>query len=80
MRALNALLMIVLPLALGACLARRYRLPWTLFGWGAVTFVGAQVVHVSLLQLLTMSLRGRLTGPFVIEQRGSLSLIVYGQV
>jgi uncharacterized membrane protein YhfC len=77
-RALNALLMIVLPLALGACLARRYRLPWTLFGWGAVTFVGAQVVHVPLLQLLTMSLRGRLTGPFVIEHALLINAVVLG--
>jgi len=64
--ALSALLMILLPLALGACLARRYRVPWSLFGWGAVTFIGAQLVHLPLLQFLTLGLRGIVTGPFVI--------------
>ena len=77
-RALNALLMIVLPLALGACLARRYRLPWSLFGWGAVTFVGAQFVHLPLLQILTRALRGTVTGPFVVEHALLINAVVLG--
>jgi hypothetical protein len=77
-RALNALLMIVLPLALGACLARRYRVPWSPFGWGAVTFIGAQLVHLPLLRLLTQSLRGVVTGPFVIEHALLDGVSVYG--
>jgi uncharacterized membrane protein YhfC len=57
-RLLNAGLMIALPLALGVVVARHYGVPWTLFGWGAVTFAGSQVVHLPLLQVLTLALRG----------------------
>ena len=77
-RALNALLMIVLPLALGACLARRYRVPWSLFGWGAVTFIGAQLVHLPLLQFLTLGLRGIVTGPFVIAHALLINAVILG--
>jgi len=45
-RVLNALLMMALPLALGVFLARRLRLEWRLFGIGAATFVGSQVLHI----------------------------------
>lgn len=78
MRALNALLMIALPLALAACLARRWRLPWSLFGWGAVTFLGAQVVHLPLLQILTLGLRGTLTGPFLLEHAALINAVILG--
>jgi uncharacterized membrane protein YhfC len=57
LRVLNAALMVALPLVLGFFLARRYGVGWTLFGWGAVTFVGSQVVHLPLLQALTLALR-----------------------
>jgi uncharacterized membrane protein YhfC len=57
LRLLNAGLMMALPLVLGALLARRYGVGWSLFGWGAVTFVGSQVVHLPLLQGLTIALR-----------------------
>ncbi len=77
-RALNALLMILLPLALGASLARRYRVPWSLFGWGAVTFIGAQLVHLPLLQFLTPSLRGVVSGPFVIEHALLINSVILG--
>ena len=43
---LNFLLMIGLPLLLGAWLARRYRVSWRLFVMGAVTFVLSQVGHL----------------------------------
>jgi uncharacterized membrane protein YhfC len=69
-RALNALLMSVLPLALGACLARRYRVPWSFFGWGAVTFIGAQLV--------TQGLRGIVTGPFVIQHALLINSVILG--
>lgn len=78
MRGLNALLMIALPLALGAVLARRFRLPWSLFGWGAVTFLGSQVVHLPLLWLLTRGLRGIVTGPFVIEHALLINAVILG--
>jgi uncharacterized membrane protein YhfC len=45
-RALNALLMIALPLALGVFLARRAGTSWGLFGAGAVTFVASQALHI----------------------------------
>ncbi len=56
-RLLNAIVMIALPLVLGAILVRRYGVRWSLFGWGAVTFVGSQIVHLPLLQGLTLGLR-----------------------
>jgi uncharacterized membrane protein YhfC len=46
LRALNGLLMIALPLVLGAVLVRRLRLPWGLFGAGALTFLASQVGHL----------------------------------
>lgn len=49
-RLLNAALMIALPLALGVFLARRYRVGWRLYGIGALTFVGAQVLHLPFNQ------------------------------
>lgn len=43
----NALLMIGMPVALGAWLAWK-KAPWLLFGIGAVTFIGLQIVHIPL--------------------------------
>ncbi len=45
-RALNALLMIAMPLGLGVYLARSLRTEWKLFGIGAVAFVASQVLHI----------------------------------
>lgn len=45
-RAVNALGMVALPLALGFILARRLGTSWSLFGIGAVTFVGSQILHI----------------------------------
>jgi uncharacterized membrane protein YhfC len=45
---INPLLMIALPIVLGVVLARRLGVSWRLFGVGAVTFVGSQVVHIPL--------------------------------
>jgi uncharacterized membrane protein YhfC len=50
---LNALLMIGMPIALGVWLARKTKAPWRLFGVGAVTFIGSQVVHIPLNYGLT---------------------------
>lgn len=50
--ALNPLLMIALPILLGVGLTRRYRLDWSLFGWGALTFLVSQVMHIPFNQLL----------------------------
>ena len=62
-RLLDAGLMIALPLVLGAVAARRYDVPWRLFGWGAVTYVGSQVVHLPLLDVMTRALLGADLGP-----------------
>ena len=45
-RALNPLLMIALPLALGVSLARRYRVDWRFYGLGAISFTLSQVFHL----------------------------------
>jgi uncharacterized membrane protein YhfC len=46
--ALNALLMLALPVALGFLLARRLDLRWSLYGVGALTFIASQGVHIPL--------------------------------
>jgi uncharacterized membrane protein YhfC len=65
-RLLNPALMIAMPLALGAGLIRRWRLPWRLLWLGAATFLGAQVLHLPfnrwVLQPLLESLGLRLGG------------------
>jgi uncharacterized membrane protein YhfC len=43
---LSAMLMMGMPLALGWWIAKKRRVSWGLFGIGAVTFIGAQVLHV----------------------------------
>lgn len=43
---LTSLLMIGLGLGLGILLARRYNLPWGLYGVGALTFIASQVLHI----------------------------------
>ena len=43
---LNSLLMIGLGLGLGILLARRFGLSWGLYGVGALTFIGSQVLHI----------------------------------
>ena len=45
-RGAAALLMIAMPLALGAYLIRRSRSGWALFLVGAVTFIGSQILHI----------------------------------
>ena len=43
---LDAVLMMAFALGLGVILARRFGLPWRLYGIGALTFVGSQVLHI----------------------------------
>lgn len=45
-RVLSAGLMLVIPIALGIFLARRWQLSWRLFGIGALTFVASQILHL----------------------------------
>ncbi|PKO05797.1 MAG: hypothetical protein CVU41_10270 [Chloroflexi bacterium HGW-Chloroflexi-3] len=46
-------LSIFIPVILGILLRRRFRVSWLLFGVGAFTFVGSQIVHLPLNNLLT---------------------------
>lgn len=55
--ALDALLMIGMPIVLGAWLARKTRAPWRLFGIGTLTFIGSQVIHLPLNGGLTVLFR-----------------------
>ncbi len=45
--------MIGMPIALGVWLARKTKALWRLFGIGAVTFIGSQIVHIPLNYGLT---------------------------
>jgi len=45
-------LSILIPLILAILLRRRFRVSWLLFGVGALTFIGSQVVHIPLNNLL----------------------------
>jgi uncharacterized membrane protein YhfC len=49
--------MIGMPIALGVWLARKTRAPWKLFGIGAITFIGSQVIHIPLNAGLTVWFR-----------------------
>src|SRR5262249_45823734 len=40
--------MLVFPLAVGRFVARRFGVPWSLWAYGALTFVASQVVHLPL--------------------------------
>jgi len=60
LRALNALLMILLPVALGVSLARKANQPWKLFGIGALTFIASQVVHLPVLYGLTALFKAKI--------------------
>jgi uncharacterized membrane protein YhfC len=45
-RLLNVLLMVAMPLALGVILARRSRVEWRTFLFGAGAFIGSQIFHL----------------------------------
>src|SRR5215467_2404292 len=53
MGAIEVLLLVGGPLAVGASLVRRWHRSWTLFFAGAVAFVASQVVHLPLLLALS---------------------------
>lgn len=58
--ALNFLLMIAMPVALGWFLARRFGLAWRLYIVGAITFVLSQVFHIPFNAGLTLAFRNGL--------------------
>lgn len=49
----SILLAILFPIMFAVLLRRRFRAPWILFGIGSLTFIGSQVVHLPLNNLLT---------------------------
>lgn len=53
---LQAMTVIVGPILLGWWLRRRFDVPWQIWGWGALAFVGSQVVRIPLLVALTVLL------------------------
>ncbi len=61
--ALNALLMIGLPIVLAIWLAHKLHAPWLLFGVGALTFVGSQIIHIPLNALLDRLVHFQSTQP-----------------
>src|SRR3989304_4126871 len=78
-RGAAALLMIAMPLALGAYLIRRYRSGWGLFLVGGVTFIGSQILHIPfnsyvLNPLLASAGFGAETGPGLMLALAALLL------
>ncbi|AGP39579.1 hypothetical protein BE04_49385 [Sorangium cellulosum] len=56
---LSPLLMLVLPLFLGFLLHRRLKVGWSLFGVGALTFIGSQLLHIPFNAGLTALLANK---------------------
>jgi len=76
--ALNALLMIALPVLLGVFIARRWHMSWGLFGVGAVTFVASQVVHLPLNIGLTWLFANHILPNPPVEWKLPFNLVVLG--
>jgi len=74
-RLLNALLMILIPLALGVILSRRWGLSWRVFMIGAGTFIGSQVLHIPFNRIALVPLIEKLD--LLAEDQG-YSLLLYG--
>ena len=72
-RALNALLMIALPLILGVILAKRFQASWRIFVVGAITFVASQILHLPFNGWLLSPLVSRLG---LMEARSGLPLLL----
>ena len=60
MHALSAALMILVPLVLGVLVVRRWKLDWAIFGLGALTFIGSQILHIPFNQFVLSPLLERL--------------------
>lgn len=62
--AIEIVFMLLFPVALGFYLVRRFGVRWGLFGFGALAFVGSQVVRLPLLYGVTIAFReGLLPSP-----------------
>jgi uncharacterized membrane protein YhfC len=78
LRALNALLMILLPVALGVFLARKANQPWKLFGIGALTFIASQVVHLPVLYGLTALFKAKILPSPPVEGSLIFNAVILG--
>ncbi len=76
-RALNALVMIALPLSLGVFLAKRFRASWRIFMIGAITFVASQIFHLPFNGWVLSPLVVRLG---LMETRSGLPLLMFALV
>ena len=73
-RLLNVLLMVAMPLALGVSLARRSRVEWRIFLFGAGAFIGAQIFHLPFNGYVLSPLTERLG---LLGSGGGLPLFFY---
>jgi uncharacterized membrane protein YhfC len=48
----NSSLMVLIPLGVAVWLIRRWRLDWAIFGFGALTFIISQILHIPFNQFL----------------------------
>jgi uncharacterized membrane protein YhfC len=76
-RALNALVMIALPLSLGVFLVKRFQTSWRIFVIGAITFVAAQIFHLPFNGWVLSPLVTRLG---LMEVRSGLPLLMFALV
>lgn len=53
-RVVNVLLMLLPPFVLAVWMVRRWRVSWSLVGIGAITFVGAQILHIPFNTVLLL--------------------------
>jgi uncharacterized membrane protein YhfC len=65
---LNGLLMAAMPLALGAWIARRWSVDWSVFGVGALAFAASQVLHLPFNHYVLLPLLGADQDPQVLTQ------------
>jgi uncharacterized membrane protein YhfC len=73
-RLLNVLLMVAMPLALGVILARRSRVGWRIFLFGAGAFIGSQIFHLPFNSYVLSPLTERLGLP---GSNSGLPLLLY---
>jgi uncharacterized membrane protein YhfC len=75
MPAINAFLMIAIGLSVGFYMAKKFNLPWGIFGAGVLTFIGSQVLHIPFNQFV---LNRFLANQFPQPQPLSQDLMIWG--
>jgi uncharacterized membrane protein YhfC len=76
-RFLSPGIMIVLGLGVGVAVIRRYRVPWGLYGAGALTFIGSQVLHIPFNSLVLNNLLAHF-GLVIASVRSGWQLLLVG--